>query len=596
MHVRIALFVPFLSAILAATFTLSACSSTEPTVSDRPEHPHDHPAPDRTQPGLPEAQPGTDEETRARTHFIRGLTALELNDPERAEVHLNRAHSLLPHMSGVNYALARLYLEKNDYTGSVFYSRRAVELEPENKWYRLILVDGLRGNGEYREVIHHLDTALTHHPGDIQLLYTKARIQASQGDYEASNLTYQKILDLLGPDRATHYQRISNFSRMDDTDAIITELLKILELDQGNVNTLLMLSQFYLEEERVDEAAELLEQVLQRNPQHPEALVNLADIHIMNEEWDKAGELLLGLVGDPVVSLSNKLEIVQYVLSRFSHDPDNRQLQDTASMLVDTLITDDPDNGMIHAMAAEFHILTENGKQALHHLHRTTELMPENDAAWRQLVQTYYIEGMYDETIEAGLRAEEFIPQDAFILFFVGGAYFLKEEHQEAANWLSAAAELPARAPFRSIILGTLGDAFASLDNWDGADTAYEEAITLDPDNDVALNNYAYYLSEREIRLDDAKEMAHRALELNPENAAFLDTMGWIYFKIGDYEKAHEYIRASIETGDASAEVLEHMGDVYDKLGDPDRAHYWWQKALDKDETRTYLKERLHIN
>ncbi len=593
---KFTLLAPLVTLFLGATLLLSACSSTEPATADHQDRTRDRSAPERSLTGLPEARTGSEEEARARTHFIRGLTALELNDPERAESHLTRAHALLPHMPGVNYALARLYLEKNDYAGSVFYSRRAVDAEPENKWYRMLLVDGLRGTGDYREVLQHLDTALTYHPGDIQLLYTMARIQASQGEYEASNLTYQQILDLMGSDRAIHYQRISNFTRMNDTDAVINELLKILEADQGNVNTLLMLSQFYLEEERTGEAAELLEQVLQRNPRHPEALVNLADIHIMNEEWEKAGALLLGLVGDPVVSVTNKLEIVQYVLSRFSQHPEDPRLKDTASMLVDTLVAGVPENGMAHAMAAEFHIITDDGEQALYHLHRTTELMPENDAAWRQLVQTYYIEGLYEETIEAGLRAEEFIPQDAFILFFVGGAYFLKDNKEEAARWLSAASELPARAPFRSIIMGTLGDAHASMDNWEAADDAYEEAILLDPDNDVALNNYAYYLSERETRLDKAKEMAKRALELNPENAAFLDTMGWVYFKLGDYEKAHEYIRASIETGDASAEVMEHMGDVYDKLGDPDRAHYWWQKALEKDDTRTYLKERLHIN
>jgi tetratricopeptide (TPR) repeat protein len=598
--VRITFPAPFLSAIiplvLAVLVALSACSSTGPAATEPSSRSQDGPASAQPDPAQTGAELSADDELRARTHFIRGATSLELNDPEYAEIHLNRAHSLLPDNAGVNYALARLYLEKNDHAASVYHSRRAVDLEPENKWYRLQLVEGLRAGGEYREVIRQLDEALDHHPSDIQLLYTRARIQASQGDYEESNLTYQRILDLVGPDRAIHYQRISNYSRMDDNDAIIQELLKVLEMDQGNVNTLLMLSQFYLEEDRTDEAAGLLEQVLQRNPRHPEALVNLADIHIMREEWDKAGELLLGLVGDPVVAISNKLEIVQYVLSRFSHDPDNEQLQETASMLVDTLISDAPDNGMAHAMAAEFYLITEDGEQSLHHLIRTTELMPENDAAWRQLVQTYYIEGMYEETIEAGLRAEEFIPQDAFILFFVGGAYFLKDKHEEAARWLSTASDLPSRAPFRSIILGTLGDTYASLDDWENADTAYEEAISLDPDNDVALNNYAYYLSEREIRLEEAREMAHRALELSPDNAAFLDTMGWIYFKLGDYEKAHEYIRASIETGDASAEVMEHMGDVYDKMGDPDRAHYWWQKALDKDETRTYLKERLHIN
>ena len=597
MSLRIILFFHIAAAALLPALILPACSTSE-SAAEAEERPHT--SGDRTAEQLITGERGdpvsTDEEIRARAYFIRGITALELDDTESAEMLLSRAHAILPDKPGINYAMARLYMEKNDPAGSVFYGRRAVDLEPENKWYRLQLVDGLRAEGNYREVISQLDSTLAYHPSDIQVLYTKARIQSSQGDYEKSNETYQQILDLLGPDRSIYYQRISNFTRLDDTDAIINELLKVLELDRGNVNTLLMLSQFYLEEERTEEAMELLEQVLQRNPNYPEALVNLADIHIMREEWDEAGRLLTGLVSDPGVSFSNKLEIVQYVLSRYSNDPENKALELTAAGLIDTLLADEPDNGMAHAMAAEYYMLSDDGDQSLHHLRRTTDLMPENDAAWRQLVQTYYIEGRYVEAIEAAQQADEFIPQDAFILFFKGGSYFLQDDYDEAARHLSAAAELPSRAEFRSIIFGTLGDAYASQDDWDSADTAYEEAITLDPDNDVALNNFAYYLSERDIRLNEAREMAQRALELSPENAAFLDTMGWIYFKLGDYEQAQKYIRASIETGDASAVVMEHMGDVYDKLGEPDRAMYWWQKAYEKDENRTHLKERLHIN
>ncbi len=597
MLLRSTLFVHIAAAVVVSVLTLTACSTTETATGEgeQPYPPGYGAEADRIS-GRTGDPVSTDEEIRARAYFIRGITAMELDDIESAERMLLRAHAIIPDTPGVNNALSQLYMEKNDPAGSVFYGRRAVELEPENKWYRLQLVEGLRAEGDYREVIRQLDSTLAYHPSDIQVLYTKARIQTSQGDYEKSNETYQQILDLLGPDRSIHYQRISNFTRLEDTDAIINELLKVLELDRGNVNTLLMLSQFYLEDEQIDAARELLEQVLQRNPNHPEALVNLADIHIMREEWDVAGRLLLGLVNDPDVTLSNKLEIIQYVLSRYSNDPDNKSLQDTAAGLIDSLLADEPDNGMAHAMAAEFYSLSDNGDQSLYHLRRTTELMPENDAAWRQLVQTYYIEGRYEEAIHAAQQADEFIPQDAFVLFFKGGSYFLKEQYSEAAKFLSAAAELPSRSQFRSIIFGTLGDAYASLEEWDAADTAYEEAITLDPDNEVALNNFAYYLSERDIRLKEAKEMAQRALELNPENAAFLDTMGWIYFKIGDYEKAREYIRASIETGEASAEVLEHMGDVYDKMGEPDRAMYWWQKAYDKDDNRTHLKERLHIN
>ncbi len=596
MSLRNPLFAFIAAAVIIPALLLSACSASGP--ASRPDHqahpPGKHPS-EAFATGLSADQVSSEDENRARSLFIRGITALELKDFEQAERLLLRAHSTLSHSSGVNHALARLYMEKEDYPGSMYYSRQAVDLEPENKWYRMLLVEGHRAGGNYQEVINQLDSILIYYPSDPQVLYTKARIQAAQGDYEQSNATYQQILDLMGPERSVYFQRISNFTRLNDNNAVIAELKKMLELDHGNANTLLMLSQFYLEEERTEEAAELLKQVLQRNPRHPEALVNLADIHIMQEEWDKAGRLLLGLVGDTSVTIGSKLEIVQYMLSRYSNDTDNDALQHTAAVLIDTLLQIEPEHGLTHAMAAEFYLLSDDGDRSLRHIRKTTELMPENDAAWRQLVQTYYVEGRYQEAIEAGLEAEQHIPQDAFILFFMGGSYFLQEQHNEAAEWLKAAADAPSRPEFRSIILGTLGDTYASLDEWEAADQAYEEAITLDPDNDVALNNYAYYLSERDLRLEEARDMAIRALELNPENAAFLDTMGWIYFKMGDYEKAYEYIRASIDTGDASAEVMEHMGDVYDKMGEPDRAHYWWQKALDKDENRTYLEERLNI-
>ena len=90
----------------------------------------------------------------------------------------------------------------------------------------------------------------------------------------------------------------------------------------------------------------------------------------------------------------------------------------------------------------------------------------------------------------------------------------------------------------------------------------YELALRYDPKNHNAMNNYAYNLSIREENLDRAKELALRAIELDAENAAYLDTVGWVYFKLGDFDRARRFIKASIDTGLASAEVFEHLGDV----------------------------------
>ncbi len=584
---RIYIFNTIAIGFLSVLILVSACTTTEPVVNaNERDHDQDSVRIVATEENL----------SQGRSYFIRGITAMELGDLEAAEVLLTRAEASLPQSSGVYFALAELYLEMEDYTTGILYGEKAVELDPDNKWFRFLLVDGYQASGNNTEVMNQLEELHERLPSDLEVLYMKAQVQAQMGEYARSNKTYERILNLTGPDRSIHYQRISNFTRLEETDAIIEELKKVLKLDPGNINTLLMLNQFYIEQGQIDDAHEVLKKAQERNPRHPEALVNHADIHINREEWEIAGRLLQDLVGDTLVSSGNKLEIVQYIISRFSNDPGNESLRQTTASLINTLLDTEPGNGLAHAMAAEFYLKSDNGDQSLYHLRKTVELMPENDAAWRQLIQSYYVEGYYEKAIASGKKANQHVPEDAFIQFFMGGSYFLLEKYDEAIMWLKAASELPSRSAFRSIIFGTLGDTFASLDRWKDADDAYEEAITLDFDNDVALNNYAYYLSEREERLDQAKNMAKRALELNPDNSAYLDTMGWIYYKMGDYESAHKYINASIETGDASAEVMEHMGDVYDQLGEPDRALYWWQKSLGEDKTRTHLKERLHIN
>ncbi len=125
-------------------------------------------------------------------------------------------------------------------------------------------------------------------------------------------------------------------------------------------------------------------------------------------------------------------------------------------------------------------------------------------------------------------------------------------------------------------------------------DEAYELALRYDSENDNAMNNYAYNLSVRGENLERAKELALKAIEVAPENAAYLDTVGWVYFKLGDYDRARRFIKASIDTGSASAEVMEHLGDVYEQLDNLDEAQKWWKQAFEKDSTRTHLQEKIN--
>jgi Flp pilus assembly protein TadD len=127
----------------------------------------------------------------------------------------------------------------------------------------------------------------------------------------------------------------------------------------------------------------------------------------------------------------------------------------------------------------------------------------------------------------------------------------------------------------------------------DSSDIAYERVLELEPFNALANNNYAYSLVVRGEELDRALRMSKTALEANSSNAAYLDTYGWIQFKIGNYDTALEYILRAVNLDGKSAEVFEHLGDIYIKLSDKSKALEAYKKALEIEPQRESVKKKL---
>jgi tetratricopeptide (TPR) repeat protein len=98
------------------------------------------------------------------------------------------------------------------------------------------------------------------------------------------------------------------------------------------------------------------------------------------------------------------------------------------------------------------------------------------------------------------------------------------------------------------------------------------------------LNNYSYSLSERNLQLEISEKMSKRALEFEPDNSAYLDTYGWILFKMRKYDDAIKYIKKALELRDTvgeDASVLnEHLGDIYFEIGNKEKALHYWEEAI----------------
>ena len=110
--------------------------------------------------------------------------------------------------------------------------------------------------------------------------------------------------------------------------------------------------------------------------------------------------------------------------------------------------------------------------------------------------------------------------------------------------------------------------------------------------NNPAIQNYlGYILAEENIKLEEAKALIEKALEKEPDNAAFLDSYAWVLYRLGYYKKALDYIDKAIEATSIDPLMYEHKADILLALGEYENAILSLQKAIEKADDEEYIKK-----
>lgn len=124
------------------------------------------------------------------------------------------------------------------------------------------------------------------------------------------------------------------------------------------------------------------------------------------------------------------------------------------------------------------------------------------------------------------------------------------------------------------------GAARDRLDRWPEAEADFRRALELSPEQPDVMNYLAYTWVDRGEHIDRALPMLRRAVELRPASGAIIDSLGWAYFQLGDYNQALLYLERAVELQPADAVLNDHLGDVYWRLGRRIEARFQWQRAL----------------
>ncbi len=128
-----------------------------------------------------------------------------------------------------------------------------------------------------------------------------------------------------------------------------------------------------------------------------------------------------------------------------------------------------------------------------------------------------------------------------------------------------------------------LGIALERTDRWDAAEAQFKRALALKPEQPYVMNYLAYSWVEQEKNLDQAQKMLQQAVDQRPEDGFIVDSMGWVYYRLGHYEKAVRYLERAVELRPNDAVINDHLGDAYWKVGRRREARFQWHRALSLD-------------
>jgi tetratricopeptide (TPR) repeat protein len=189
-------------------------------------------------------------------------------------------------------------------------------------------------------------------------------------------------------------------------------------------------------------------------------------------------------------------------------------------------------------------------------------------------------------------------PEDPVAWYYFGLLYNQAQVYTLAISAFERVETLAARLPKADLLLDSIfyfnyGSACERSGQFERAEALLQRAIQLDTENAEAFNYLAYMWAEKGIHLDQALEYSRHSLDCDPDNGAFLDTLGWLLYKQKQFAEALTCIQSAYYFMPDDPTVMEHLGDVWSALHDESQALKWWKRSYRIDANNKKMEEKL---
>lgn len=481
--------------------------------------------------------------------------------------------------------LAQLYRVSGDNAKAEEALKRAVALDPDSPdattQLALLYVD----LGQYHTAIELL-RKIAGENADTQVLTSLAHAYEQVQDYAAAAEAYGRVLERSPENVAVRKALGQNLLYSQQYDQALEQYQIVVQANPRDPDAYLRLSQIHRHKRNFDQARENLNRAIDLAPDNQELRYNQVLLSEAEGKYPEAAALIQRILdstakGDASAytpqEKSNR-SIFLEKLGALQSDQNNLPGAEEAFRQMTAL----GGEGAIRGEARLIELYQEQREydKALRESERAVREFPESRELKVARASVLAVTGDVAEAVNLLTPLLKNTDEDREVWLAVAQVALRGRDYAQAAGALAKAEALSQSDLGKSYVQFLYGSMWERQERIEPAEEAFRKALAFNPNSAGAMNYLGYMFADRGMNLEEAVRLIEQALEIEPDNGAYLDSLGWAHFKLDNLELAERHLLRAVERVRTDPTLREHLGDVYSKTGRIREAQREWQAAL----------------
>ncbi len=524
--------------------------------------------------------------------FFEALKQKVQGNSQRAIQLFSSCLDIDPNSSAAMYEMANIHAANNDFTSASLLLEKAISIDNKNVWYKLLLAQIYQQQRKFSEAADLYTALLTDDPENLEYLYAKAILLSNAQKLDEAIKIYNQIEEETGVNEQISVAKQQLYVMNNQVDKAFEEINKLIEYSPTESKYYGLLADLYLSQGDSVNAIKNYNKILEIDPESGFVHFSLANYYLEKNELDKSFQETLKGFSSESVDLQTKLQLYMVLISNREK---SKLTLEQEEQLIEVLLEKHPEDYLVYTIYSDYLLRNNKLSEGRDQLLKALEIQNNDYMLWERVLfidnDLQDWEGLYKHSTDAA----ELFPNQPQVYFMHAIACIQLEKYQEAITISDEGLDYVVdNQKLKGQFLMLKGEANYKLNNIDAAYKLFDESVKLDPENYIAMNNYAYYLSLSGRDLDKAERMSGKVVERFPDNSTYLDTHAWVLFKKGEYSLAKFYMESALKNGgEDNATLLEHYGDILFMLKKLDEAQKYWEKAKDNGGSSEVLERKI---